>query len=70
MVQRFLGCSGGLDSDIGQLKEAKIIKVGLDYRGRSADTYRNFSQLRLGDPKGLPSFFARIGRVNRPETSH
>jgi hypothetical protein len=67
MVQRFLGCGGGVDSDIGWKTGAKIVKIGLAFRGRGADIYRNFSQLRLGDPKGLPSFFAQIDPANLPK---
>jgi hypothetical protein len=37
---------------------AKIVKMGLDFQGQRADMYCNFSQLRLGDSKGLPYFFA------------
>ena len=42
----------------------------LAFRSRKADLYRNFSQLRLGDPKGLPSFFAlmMIGSSCRDES--
>jgi hypothetical protein len=31
----------------------------LDFWEHEGDRYCNFSQLRLGDPKGLPSFFCR-----------
>jgi hypothetical protein len=37
---------------------SKIIEKGLDFQRQKAVMYCNFSQLRLGDPKGLPSFFA------------
>src|ERR1022692_518114 len=40
------------------------------FPGRGADVYRNFSQLRLGDPKELPSFFARTNPAIQPATSH
>jgi hypothetical protein len=53
MVQRFWG--GGVEFDSGM--GVKKNKKRLDLRGPKADMYYNFSQLRLGDPKGLPSFF-------------
>jgi hypothetical protein len=57
MVQRFLvGGDCWLDSDM----VLKNVKKRLDFRGQKADMYYNFSQLRLGDPKGLPSFFVLI----------
>jgi hypothetical protein len=37
---------------------AALFGLGLDFQGQMADMYYNFSQLRLGDPKGLPYFFA------------
>jgi hypothetical protein len=49
------------------------MKTGLDFRGRKGDMYCNFSQLRLGDPKGLPSFFAPTycrRREGQPATIH
>lgn len=49
-----------------------MVKIGLDCRGRKGDMYCNFSQLRLGDPKGLPSFFAYSDHrwANQPATDH
>jgi hypothetical protein len=41
---------------------SKIIKIGLYFQAQKADMYYNFSQLRLGDPKGLPYFFAHSHR--------
>jgi hypothetical protein len=40
---------------------SKNVEKGLDFWGWKADTYYNISQLRLGDPKGLPCFFVRGG---------
>ena len=48
---------------------SKIIKIGLAFQPQKADMYYNFSQLRLGDPKGLPYFLPTRTVVGRSRIS-
>jgi len=70
MVLQYMFFCGPARYDFDLIRDQPRVGMGwmeLAFRGRKADTHRNFSQLRLGDPKGLPSFLpiqTVVGQTN------